>query len=175
MNMTNRSRPPARKAVLPLTEAENLRSLRGEELYVRVDALYRAGWSLSSISDAFVPSKARTTVRSWVKRADSTVSNAILVPMPSVPSPVSTASIMLKRRPISPGVPPNIAPTLAQLSILARRYRSKTAPSSPYALANQQLTEIVKDLYDQGVPLREVAKAMGVSYRAVIRRAQVST
>jgi DNA invertase Pin-like site-specific DNA recombinase len=76
---------------------------------------------------------------------------------------------------MSPGVPPELVETLAQLSALARRYRSKTRSDSPYAEANEQLTEIVKDLHKRGVPLREVAVAMGVSYRAVIRRAQAST
>lgn len=173
--MTNRTRPPARKAVLPPGECEYLATLEDEELYLRVDALYRAGWSLSSIAAAFVPKRARTTVRSWIKKADPDASIATLVPMPASPSPVRTASIAIKRRPVSPGVPPELVETLAQLSALARRYRSKTRSDSPYAEANEQLTEIVKDLHRRGVPLREVARAMGVSYRAVIRRAQAST
>ena len=148
--------------------------MQDEELHVRVDALYKAGWSLSSIADAFDPKKARTTIRSWIKKAGPTLDVAVMVPMPASPSPVRTASIAIKRRPVSPGVPPELAETLAQLSVLARRYRSRTRPGSPYAAANEQLTEIVRDLYKRGVPLREVAKAMGVSYRAVIRRVQVS-
>jgi len=130
---------------------------------------------LSSIADAFNPSKARTTIRSWITRGDQGLEVAVLVPMPASPSPVRTASIPIKRRPISPGVPPELLETLAQLSVLARRYRSKTRPDSPYARANQELTEIVRDLYSRGVPLREVAKAMGVSYRAVVRRVEIPT
>lgn len=170
MDMTYRSRPPARRALLPSDEVDYLRSLQGEALHVRVSALYRAGWSLSSISEAFDPPRPRTTVRSWVQRADRVQADAILVPMPSAPSPVRTAPIPLKRRPISPGVPPEVAQRLSELSVLAKRYRARTRPDSAHARANQELTELVNELYDRGVPLRAVATAMGVTYRAVVRR-----
>lgn len=168
--MTYRSRPPARKALLPSEEVDYLRSLAGAALHVRVSALYRAGWSLSSIAEAFDPPRPRTTVRSWVLKADRVQSDAIMVPMPAAPSPVRTASIPLKRRPVSPGVPPELFDRLAELSRLARRYRAKTRPDSAHAVANEELTRLVNELYDRGVPLRSVASAMGVTYRAVVRR-----
>ena len=61
-------------------------------------------------------------------------------------------------------------PRLKQLSDLAKRYRAKTAPSSPLAQANDELTSIAKTLRSMGVPTAAIAEAAGVSYRAMARR-----
>ena len=59
---------------------------------------------------------------------------------------------------------------IQELSVLSRRYRAKTSPDSPLALANRELTEIALSLYHRGVPAAEIAKAAGVTYRAMARR-----
>lgn len=59
---------------------------------------------------------------------------------------------------------------IKELSVLSRRYRAKTAPDSPLALANRELTEIALTLYHRGVPAAEIAKVAGVTYRAMARR-----
>jgi hypothetical protein len=59
---------------------------------------------------------------------------------------------------------------IAHLAPLARRYRARTSPNGTYARANQELTELCKDLYRTGASVRELSKAAGVTYRAMARR-----
>jgi hypothetical protein len=61
-------------------------------------------------------------------------------------------------------------PRLRELSAQAKRYRAKTAPDSPLALANDELTAIARTLRSMGVPTAAIAEAAGVSYRAMARR-----
>lgn len=61
-------------------------------------------------------------------------------------------------------------PRLKQLSDLAKRYRAKTSPNSPLAVANDELTAIARTLRSMGVPTAAIAEAAGVSYRAMARR-----
>jgi hypothetical protein len=59
---------------------------------------------------------------------------------------------------------------IQQLAPVARRYRSGANPSGEYAVANERLTRICRDLYVSGVAIRELAAAANVTYKAMERR-----
>jgi hypothetical protein len=61
-------------------------------------------------------------------------------------------------------------PQLQHLSSLAKRYRAKSDPNSEFAIANRELTDLARSLYNRGVPAADIAEAAGVTYRAMARR-----
>jgi hypothetical protein len=63
---------------------------------------------------------------------------------------------------------------IRSLAPLARRYRARANPSGAYAVANEELTELCKDLFHNGTTVRELAETAGVTYRAMARRIGVS-
>ena len=158
-------RRPARKQSLPQDEVQLLNTLFDEELYTRVRSLYTAGWTLQAIGDSFDPPRSRTTIRYWCNRRHAPSPLPDLLPAPKY-KPVGYVS----RRPRSPGIPEETRERIASLAETARRYRAKMNPSSPEAIANSTLTEICLDLYARSVPVRELANAAGVTYRAMARR-----
>ena len=99
-------------------------------------------------------------------------------PVPPVPSSLealSRASIQSeKRRRVYDRSNPKVSTSqkrkLSTLAPLARRYRARTSPHGTYARANQELTELCKDLYLSGASVRELSLAAGVTYRAMARR-----
>ena len=191
-----RERRPARRAELPKDEVRFLRSLPRMDQRARVRDLYRAGWSLSSLAEAFDPPKARTSIRSWLTVLSPSPDLPLPVP-PSSPSSLTSSSSASSSSTIdtaesftstSPTRPP--APTrdyrqvdpsssvisaeerarISELAPLARRYRAGTPRLGPLGVANDELTELVKKLYDRGAPVRELAEAASVTYRAMARR-----
>jgi hypothetical protein len=52
-------------------------------------------------------------------------------------------------------------------------YRARANPSGKYAIANNELTSLCKDLYQRGASIKELALAAGVTYRAMARRVGV--
>lgn len=170
-----------------------LRSLPRMDQRARVRDLYRAGWSLSSLAEAFDPPKARTSIRSWLTALSPSPDLPLPVP-PSSPSSLmssssaSSSTIDTAESFTSTHRPP--APTrdyrqvdpsssvisaeerarIAELAPLARRYRAGTPRLGPLGVANDELTELVKKLYDRGAPVRELAEAASVTYRAMARR-----
>jgi len=159
------------KTHLPNDEVEFLGSLPREEMESRLRALWEAGWSLQILGESLIPPRPKTTIHFWVKRATPTTQIRNIPPPPpkSLTTSVPTR-IAPRMRTVSPGVPPAMRPRLRELSALARRYRANTPPSSPYAIANEQLTEMAKNLRMMGVPTADIAEAAGVSYRAMARR-----
>lgn len=189
-----RERRPARRAELPKDEVRFLRSLPRMDQRARVRDLYRAGWSLSSLAEAFDPPKARTSIRSWLTVLSPSPDLPLPVP-PSSPSSLTSSSSASSSSTIdtaesftSTHRPP--APTrdyrqvdpsssvisaeerarISELAPLARRYRAGTPRLGPLGVANDELTELVKKLYDRGAPVRELAEAASVTYRAMARR-----
>jgi len=158
-------RRPAYRQPLPRHEAELLNTLFDEELYTRVRSLFSAGWTLQSIGDAFSPPRTRSTVRYWATRRHS----PSVLPV-ELPTPRYKPRGYVSRRPKSPGIPDDVRARIASLSGLARRYRSKMNPLSREALANEELTSLCLSLYESKVPVRELAEASGVTYRAMARR-----
>ena len=159
------------KTQLPNNEVEFLGALPREDMESRLLALWESGWSLQVLGDSLVPPRPKTTIHFWVKRAESS-KQFREVPLPPPKSlttsvPIRTAPRM---RTVSPGVPPAMRPKLKELATLARRYRAKSPASSPYAIANEQLTEMAQNLRMMGVPTAAIAEAAGVSYRAMARR-----
>jgi hypothetical protein len=150
---------------LPKSEALFLASLSKEQLWRRVKDLNDAGWTLQSIADAFDPPRRRSTVRSWVIKDTPECDFVTATPVPPQPKAKSR-----RKRPRSPGIPHDEQLRIARLSPLARRFRARTNPSSTSFTANQELTSIAGLLYNKGVTVSELARASGVTYRAMKRR-----
>ncbi len=150
---------------LPRSEAIFLASLSKEQLWRRVKDLNDIGWTLQSIADAFDPPRRRSTVRSWVIK--DTPEYAFITATPTPPQPKARSR---RKRPRSPGIPHDEQLRIARLSPLARRFRARTNPSSTSFTANKELTSIAGLLYNKGVTVSELARASGVTYRAMKRR-----
>ena len=150
---------------LPKSEADFLASLSKEQLWRRVKDLNDAGWTLQSIADAFDPPRRRSTIRSWVIKDTPECEFVTATPTPPQPKAKSR-----RKRPRSPGIPHDEQLRIARLSPLARRFRARTNPSSTSFTANQELTSIAGLLYNKGVTVSELARASGVTYRAMKRR-----
>lgn len=159
------------RTLLPEDEVTFIANLPRPEAESRIRSLWETGWSLQTIGDSLVPPRPKTTIHFWVKRAEVREQQRAV---PTPPPKSLTTSVPTKTAPrlrsISPGVPPEMAPRLAELSAKAKRYRAKTAPDSPLAQANEELTTVAKTLRSMGVPTAAIAKAAGVSYRAMARR-----
>ena len=168
--MTERARTSARRAPLPSTECEVLAALSGAGLHARVRALYEAGWSLSSIGDAFSPPRARTTVRSWVNADTSPVEALPLVPAPPPASVSGSQPVPSRARALAPGIPEHARQRISALAPVALRYRARTNPNSSIGQAHAELTALCRELHEHGVPIRALARAAGVTYRAMAMR-----
>jgi hypothetical protein len=156
---------------LPQDEVTFIAALPRPEAEARLRALWEAGWSLQILGSSLNPPRPKTTIHFWVKRAESVEQQRVI---PAPPPKSLTTSVPTKSAPrlrsISPGVPSDMRPRLRELSAQAKRYRAKTAPDSPLALANDELTAIARTLRSMGVPTAAIAEAAGVSYRAMARR-----
>jgi hypothetical protein len=150
---------------LPESEQVLLRSLVKDQLWSRVQLLHEAGWTLQSIADAFDPPRRRSTIRSWVIKEVTHHEFITATPTPPVKKPRS-----VRQRPKSPGIPHDEQLRIARLSPLARRYRSRTSSGSASFTANNELTVIAGELFLKGVTVSELARASGVTYRAMKRR-----
>jgi lambda repressor-like predicted transcriptional regulator len=181
------------RQVLPHEECLVLRSLSGVALRARVQALHAQGWSLAAIGNAFDPPRRRSTIRTWIvphnpslpdSSSDTNTStivtggrNESIPPVPPLPSP-TTSQLQFphleKRRRVYDRSNPRVSPSqkrkISTLAPLARRYRARTNPNGTYARANQELTDLCKDLYRSGASVRELSLAAGVTYRAMARR-----
>ena len=159
-----------RTASLPQEEVRYLESLSIPERDARLKVLHEAGWSLSSLAKAVQSPK--TTVHFWVRKAQTgpkALERTIPAPPRSITALVPTPYSPIVRS-ISPKVPPDLRPRLRELSEMSRRYRSRTPSTSPFAVANEELTKLATSLHDRGVPTADIASAAGVSYRAMARR-----
>ena len=188
-----RERRPARRAELPESEVRLLRELSRNDVRARVRELYVAGWSLSSIAEAFDPPRARTSIRAWTRSTRPPHTQLPSVPSPpsSSSSPSSSADSLIGTAESFASSSSSAADTLRdyrvldrahsvitedersrirELAPLARRYRARTDARGPYGAANDELTALAKELYDRGAPVRELAEAAGVTYRAMARR-----
>jgi hypothetical protein len=59
---------------------------------------------------------------------------------------------------------------IKSLAPLARGFRAKMASTSAAAVANARLTSLCTKLYENGVGIKEIAEAAGVTYRAMYKR-----
>ena len=156
---------------LPIEEVMFLSTLTRSEMESRLRGLWKAGWSLGVIGSSLSPAVPKTTIHFWVRRALD-VKQLRALPLP--PPKSLTTSVPTKHAPrlrsVSPGVPPELKTRLRELSALSKRYRAKTSPTSPLAQANNELTQIARQLKNRGVPTAAIAEAAGVTYRAMARR-----
>lgn len=165
------SRKAARGQKLPPQEVELLNSLTADALIGRVNALYTQGWSLQCIGEALSPVRPRTTIRSWVLKASSkekSDTGIIDAPIPS-PKLVSEEGVYQKKRK-STDISTKVLEDIRLLAPLARTFRSRMASTSAPAVANQRLTGLCKELHTNGVSIRALAEAAGVTYRAMYKR-----
>jgi len=156
----------AKAPSLPQKEKDLLASLEKEKLWRRVQELSEAGWSLQSIADAFSSPRRRSTIRSWVVKPLPESVTAL----GNVPKPPEKKKRSNRKRPPSPGISLDDQLRIARLSPLARRYRARTRPNSSSRMANEELTYLAGALYSSGVSVSELARASGVTYRAMKRR-----
>ena len=161
------SRRAARGQELPPAEVELLNGLDAIARIERVAELFNAGWSLQAIGDSLSPKHPRSTIRSWVLKASG--SKVIDAPIP-VPKLKTDQSGYVKKRLKSPGISEDDFDQIRHLAPLARTFRARMASTSAAAVANQRLTELCKKLNENGVPVRELAEATGVTYRAMYKR-----
>ena len=157
------------RTTLPHDELVFLASLDEESRYARFKALWQNGWSLASIGLSLTPVRPKTTIHFWISKAPEQTQFRP-VPTPPEITPAKNAPAPTRLRAVSPTVPPDLRPKLKELAELAQRYRARCSPSSPQALANEELTTIARTLRSMGVPTVDIAEAAGVSYRAMAKR-----
>lgn len=161
----------AQRLLLPKDEVAFIASLSRPDMESRLRALWQEGWSLAVLGESLTPVRPKTTIHFWVRRAED---KDLRRPLPSPPPKSLTTSVPTKSAPrlrsVSPGVPPEMKSKLKEVATLAQRYRARTAPDSPFAQANAELTHIARTLRSMGVPTAAIAEAAGVSYRAMARR-----
>jgi len=161
------SRRLARDLDLPEEERRVLREecVTKRQRNCRARQLFEAGWTLRSIGEAYDPPYRRSTVRYWVEQGD--LSERINVP---VPSPGLKPRGYQRKKPKSPGVPEADADRLRSLAPLARQFRSGMPSSSAPAMANDEFSRLARSLFASGVTIAELARASGVTFRAMARR-----
>lgn len=165
------SRRSARGQQLPPQEVELLNSLTKDQRVARVYDLFNAGWSLQNIGDALQPKHPKTTVRTWVQRAESSSNNLQRVDAP-IPAPKfrTPEGGYQKKRPEPSEIPQETLEIIQELAPIARSYRAKMASTSAAAVANDRLTAICILEYQRGVAIKDLARAAGVTYRAMYKR-----
>ena len=164
------TRRPARNQPLPPEEVSRLDSLTPDALITRVYDLYHAGYTLQSIGDALTPPRPRSTVRAWLLRFTPPQERDLVdAPIPA-PTYKTHPDGYQKRRPVSPGILPDELALIQELAPKARQYRAKMSTNAAAAVANDQLTAICIRLHSAGVTINELARAAGVTYRAMYKR-----
>jgi hypothetical protein len=168
------NREYAREVPLSDDEVSFLRTVGKKQRYYRARQLFDAGWTLQAIGNAFEPAQKRSTVQYWTAQGDAR--HATLRPVPSpwggfvdAPMPKPPKGYQPKK-PKSPGIPKETQERLRYLAPLARYYRSGMASTSLNGSANEEMNEIVQDLYNKNVKIAEIAQAAGVTSRAIARR-----
>lgn len=159
----------AREEGLPLEVRHQLQAIKSsEQLHVIALHLFEAGWTLRSIGDSFFPPKSRSTIQYWIKKgSESVASYDFEFPLPQY---LTEAGGYKRLTPVSPGIEPNVASKLRELAKLAFYYRSGMSSTSVQAIANSDLSALVRKLVSQNVKVAEIARACGVTHRAISRR-----
>ena len=165
------SRRSARLQSIPKKEAEFLNSLSGTNLHKRVAQLFHAGWTLQSIGEALTPPKGRSTIKSWADRYSQRdlllLDVSSDVPIPRLRTPDGGYQ---RKTPVSPGVPPEIADVLKEIAPIAKNYRARMSSVTKEYQANEEMDQIVHSLRAKDVSIADIARAAGVTHRAIARR-----
>lgn len=146
------------QTTLPADEIAFLHTLPTNLQLARMRGLWTIGWSLSEIGNSFTPPIPKATLHYRLTRVESSthIEANHPLPKPNFPPPIP--------------LPPEFEPEIKRLATQARRYRAKMDSNSPSALANAKLTQLVKELRSKGVPAVDLARAAGVTYRAMAKR-----
>ena len=161
------SRLSARGQQLPPHEVELLNTLDKDATTVRVYDLFQAGWSLQTIGDSLLPRRPKTTIRTWVQRMSPALEQKRIdapIPQPKIKEGEK------KSRKDSPGIQPDTLEIIQELAPTARAYRARMARTSAAAVANDRLTALCILQHQNGVSIKELAQAAGVTYRAMYKR-----
>lgn len=153
---------------LPPEEVTVLRYLRGsnyEMFKARMRDLRARGWTYASMSEPF--GSPRATAQAWCTRALST---SEIPEADDVPSPPRKDPGAYRIANIRPKVPHESAERLRSLSQTARKVRGWTDEDAPERTAAVELEDEIARLSDAGVSYADIARAMGVTYRAVAAR-----
>jgi hypothetical protein len=114
-----------------------------------------------------LPKHPRSTIRTWVQRSEGLHMIDAPIPTPKLKTPEGGYE---KRTPKSPGIPQGTLEIIQELAPLARNYRSRMATTATSAVANDRLTALCILQNQNGVSIRELAEAAGVTYRAMYKR-----
>jgi predicted transcriptional regulator len=146
---------------LPKEVGEALRSatLRDKKIYCYL--LKQKGWTLQSMADEL--GVTREMIRLHVKGADLTDTTvASYLPLPDLPVIVTERVV---HEPIKPDSA--IVDRLKELQPLAQKVRS----SSPnFRVEAEEYTALIAKEVERGVPVYQLAKALGVTYSALLFR-----
>ena len=153
---------------LPEVEIIHLNGMPNKDLPLRVAQLhYLAGWSFAAISRALGD---RITARALRYMTSSySPDSPPAEPDPRFPLPPAPAYKVQKPRHKVP-LTPDEEEKIQNLAPIARRYRASMSPLHAAARANDQLSEIVRACYSRGTSISDLARAAGVSHRAMAKR-----
>jgi hypothetical protein len=158
----------ARDLPIPQSEVAVLKHLTRPQLLTRVAQLFEAGWTLQSIGNALDPVRPRSTIKSWVDQQHRLDPIPTPIPQPSYKTPKEG---YVRITPVSPGVPADTAERLRFLASNAKNYRARMSSATLEYKCNQELTEVVLELRANNVSIADIARAAGVTHRAISKRA----
>jgi hypothetical protein len=150
-------------------EILHLNGIPNKDLPLRAAQLhYLAGWSFAAISRAL---DGRITARA-LRYMTAAYTPDFLPPPPTKRFPLPQAPEV---RPVLSARHKELLSateesTIAELAPIARRYRASMSPEHAAAYANRDLTTLVLDCYARGVSISDLARAAGVSHRAMAKR-----
>jgi len=158
--------------MLPEDEIRFLQALPTPQMHARLAYLHENGWSLASLARSMNPPRAKTTVHYWVRNSSNSFEQRRALPEAPAKSIMCVIPSLkpVKVRSIAPKVPPDLRDQLRELADASKKYRARTPPNAPSAVANRTLTNIAFELYSTGVPVADIASAAGITYRAMSRR-----
>lgn len=157
-------------AQLPQNEANRLREIHAsgdrDALRGYIRALRDRRWPLRAIGEPLGLS--RSTIQFWETTGvpEENPSQEIVVSMS--PRAIETAGDKLTRR--RSEVLEEDKQRMNLLSFMAKQVRSQTPENSPLRRAANELDAKIEEYLKRMVPVTEIAKAMGVTHRAVKAR-----
>jgi len=136
--------------------------------------IFEKGWTLRAISEVskINTQKLHRIFKQFKEKENVDFESSMEYPEHiELPSWVTDSnSKYIPIRPRSPGIDSSTSRRLRQLSLDARHYRSGMADDSIAALANSELDVLVAKLFNSYVKIAEIARACGVTPRAIRKR-----
>jgi hypothetical protein len=158
-------RYPTTHSKLPESEIAYLRSLDGADMLNRAAELQAAGWSVATILDGVRVAPTSVQLRVALK--------SIYNPNTGVPVPEPPKSKRIKREERLEKITHLTEEEISQLqyySVLARKFRPQYPAAHPISAAAQTYRELINTHHANGVPIREMAEAVGCDEGNIRRR-----